>query len=92
MLAFRGTWIQLGAAPAPLKIPGTGLIFKNAVVTGSLIGSPSEIEDMLQFAAEKNVRPLIETAPFAEVNQAIEKVIANQARYRIVLIVDPAFN
>lgn len=91
LLANHGRWIQLGAPSQPIQVPSFQLISKNIVITGTLIGSPSEIEEMLQFAADKNVRPLIEVVGFSEVNQAIERVLANQARYRIVIHVDPAF-
>jgi alcohol dehydrogenase (NADP+) len=58
---------------------------KQIKISGSLIGSPSEIEEMLEFAAEKGVRPWIDTYPMSEVNKAIEDFRAGKPRFRFVL-------
>ncbi|KAI7898559.1 chaperonin 10-like protein [Cokeromyces recurvatus] len=54
-------------------------------ICGSAIGSPNEIEDMLKFAAEKNVRPWIKKYPMKEAPKAIEDFKAGLPRFRFVL-------
>jgi D-arabinose 1-dehydrogenase-like Zn-dependent alcohol dehydrogenase len=55
---------------------------------GSLIGSPSEIREMLQLAAEKGVHPWIQQRPMTDANQAVVDMDAGKARYRYVLVND----
>ncbi|KAI9333377.1 chaperonin 10-like protein [Pilaira anomala] len=54
-------------------------------IHGSAIGSPAEIEEMLLFAAEHNVKPWIETYKMDDVVKAIEDFRAGKPRFRIVL-------
>ncbi|KAL5940707.1 hypothetical protein ACKVV1_008376 [Pyricularia oryzae] len=62
------------------------LVINAVSVGGSLIGSPSEIREMLEFVAEHNIKPLIETRPMKEANQAILDMEHGKARYRYVLV------
>jgi D-arabinose 1-dehydrogenase-like Zn-dependent alcohol dehydrogenase len=61
------------------------MLFSQVHVSGSAIGSPEEIEEMLQFASEKNVKPWITKYPMSEVNKAIEDFRAGKPRFRFVL-------
>ncbi|OBZ81421.1 putative cinnamyl alcohol dehydrogenase, partial [Choanephora cucurbitarum] len=61
------------------------LTFGQVNISGSLIGSPKEIEEMLAFAAEKNIRPWITVLPMKDVNKAIEDFNAGKPRFRFVL-------
>jgi uncharacterized zinc-type alcohol dehydrogenase-like protein len=54
-------------------------------VSGSPVGSPANIAKMLEFAARHGVKPVIETFPFAQVNEAMDRVRKGQAHYRVVL-------
>ena len=54
-------------------------------VCGSSIGNIEEIKEMLQFASDKGVRPIIERLPMSEVNEGIRKVKENDVKYRVVL-------
>ena len=42
-------------------------------------------EDTLKFSALTGIRPMIETAPLENVQQAYDKMMAGQARFRMVL-------
>ena len=53
---------------------------------GSMIGSPGEIREMLQLAAEKNVKPWVEERPMKDANQAMIDMEKGKARYRYVLV------
>lgn len=54
-------------------------------MTGSPIGSPQKIREMLDVAARHNVKATTEAFPMAKANDAIEKVKKNKVRYRAVL-------
>jgi alcohol dehydrogenase (NADP+) len=55
-------------------------------VGGSGIGSPTEIAEMLQFAQDKKIHPMIQKRPMTDANQAILDLDAGKARYRYVLV------
>lgn len=61
------------------------LIPKNAGIVGSGIGSRKEINEMLQFAADHDVKPWIEILPVEQAGEAWQKVRANKMKYRMVL-------
>ena len=48
----------------------------------------ADVQEMLEFCAVKDIRPQCETMPLSRVNEAVQRVRDNQARYRIVLIND----
>ena len=50
-----------------------------------MVGGHHYLIEMLEFAATHNIRPLVETFHFSEINLAIEKLLRNQLRYRAVL-------
>ena len=54
-------------------------------MTGSPIGSPQRIREMLEVAARHGVKAQTELFPMAKVNEAIEKVKKYKVRYRAVL-------
>lgn len=87
LLRFNGVFVQVGAPEDP--IPGFNafsLMMKRAKVTGSSIGSPQEIKDMLAFFAEKGVRTWNVNRPMKEANQVCIDFVAGKARYRYVLV------
>lgn len=86
LLRTNGRFIQVGAPED--KLPGfnmLALIGKGVKIEGSCIGSPSEIREMLEFAAKKNIRPVIEERAMKDANQAMKDMVAGKARYRYVL-------
>lgn len=54
-------------------------------LAGSYLGPYADYEEMLAFAMEHGVKPMVELMPASEVNAAITKVRDNTARYRVVL-------
>lgn len=53
---------------------------------GSCIGSPEDIREMLQLAADKKVKPWIQERPMKDANQAIVDMADGKARFRYVLV------
>ncbi|KAM0452886.1 hypothetical protein ACHAPV_007387 [Trichoderma viride] len=57
-------------------------------LTGSFMGSPHEIKEMLQFAADKGIKPWVEKLPMSEANKAIVDMDQGKAKYRYCLVND----
>ncbi|KAK7177452.1 NADP-dependent alcohol dehydrogenase (zinc-binding dehydrogenase) [Paraphaeosphaeria sporulosa] len=86
LLAFRGTFVQVGAPEDPLPaFPAFALIMKAVHITGSAIGSPKEIEEMLQLVADKGIKPWTQEVPMKDANKAILDFENGKPRYRFVL-------
>jgi alcohol dehydrogenase (NADP+) len=54
-------------------------------LTGSIIGSPSDIEEMFQVAVKHNVKTWVQTRPMSEASQAVQDMHHGKARFRYVL-------
>ena len=87
MQALRptGTLCLVGVPPSPVSLQAFPLIAGVRTVTGSPIGSPHRIREMLDVAARHGVKATTEPFPMAKANEAIEKVKKNKVRYRAVL-------
>lgn len=64
----------------------TDLVAHQLSITGSLLGNQTEMREMLSFAQEHGIRAAIEVMPMSQVNEALQRVRENRARYRIVLV------
>jgi len=87
LLNIDGTFCFVGI-PNHLIVLNPGLfLFRRISFTGSLVGSPSEIREMLNFCEKNKIHPIIEEFTLSEngVNQCIEKVETNQILFRGVL-------
>lgn len=80
-----GTLCFVGVPPSPVELQAFPLIAGQRTVTGSPIGSPHRLREMLDVAARHGVMAAIEAFPMAKVNEAVEKVKKNKVRYRAVL-------
>ncbi|KAH8599109.1 putative NADP-dependent alcohol dehydrogenase C 2 [Bisporella sp. PMI_857] len=86
LLRTNGEFIQVGAPED--KIPAFSafsLIAKGCKMGGSSIGSPKDIQDMLEFAYSKGIKPWIEVRDMDQANKAIVDMEDGNARYRYVL-------
>jgi uncharacterized zinc-type alcohol dehydrogenase-like protein len=81
----KGTMCVLGASPSPMQIPVFSLIFGQKAVSGSAIGSPRDLFEMLDVAARHGVTATTERFAMAKANDAVARVKKNQVRYRAVL-------
>jgi alcohol/geraniol dehydrogenase (NADP+) len=80
-----GTLCFVGVPPSPVSLHAFPLIAGIRTVTGSPIGSPNRLREMLDVAARHGVKATTEAFPMAKANEAIEKVKKNKVRYRAVL-------
>ncbi|KAI1139709.1 NADP-dependent alcohol dehydrogenase C [Hypoxylon sp. FL0543] len=88
LLKTKGTFIQVGI-PDGGNLPPINaftLIPNGIKVGGSAIGAPWEIKEMLQLAADKNIKPWIEERPLKDANKTIIDMAEGKARYRYVLV------
>jgi D-arabinose 1-dehydrogenase-like Zn-dependent alcohol dehydrogenase len=87
LLKVGGTLIQVGIPEdGPVALPVGSLVWTGVNLGGSLIGSPSEIREMFELAARKQVKPWIEERPMKDANKAIVDMEEGKARYRYVLV------
>ncbi len=75
-----GTLCFVGIPPSPVALQVFPLISGLRTVTGSPIGSPHQLREMLDVAARHGVKAQTEKFPMAKVNEAIEKVKKNKVR------------
>ena len=87
MQALRptGTLCFVGVPPSPIALQAFPLIAGLRSVTGSPIGSPHMLREMMDVAVRHGVKATTESFPMAKANEAIEKVKKNKVRYRAVL-------
>jgi uncharacterized zinc-type alcohol dehydrogenase-like protein len=85
LLKVDGTLVELGMPENPMTVPAGALIFGRRSISGSLIGGIPETQEMLDFCAEHDVTPEIEIVDAAYVNEAYERVLASDVRYRFVI-------
>jgi alcohol/geraniol dehydrogenase (NADP+) len=81
----KGRLHLVGATLEPLDIGVFALLGGQRSVSGSPVGSPATIARMLDFAVRHNIRPVVQTMPMGQVNDALELLHAGQAHYRLVL-------
>lgn len=84
-LRAQGRLHFVGALTDPLDIDVFQLVLGQRQVSGSPVGSPETITQMLQFAARHEIEPQVEIYPMSKVNDAIDHLKKGDARYRIVL-------
>jgi uncharacterized zinc-type alcohol dehydrogenase-like protein len=81
----NGTLCFLGSPPGILQIPGGALFKGQKSITASEIADRATIAEMLRFSARHHVAPIVERMPLGRVNEAMDRVRRNEARYRMVL-------
>jgi alcohol dehydrogenase (NADP+) len=85
LLTLDGTLVELGMPENPMAVPASALIFGRRRIAGSLIGGIAETQEMLDFCAEHGVAPEIEVIEPTYINDAYERTIASDVRYRFVI-------
>ena len=85
LLAVDGTLVNVGAPPEPMAISAFPLLMARRSFAGSGIGGIRETQEMLDFCAEHGIAADIEVVPAARINEAWERVLASDVRYRFVI-------
>lgn len=85
LLKPGGALVNVGAPEEPNALNMFGLIGGNKILAGSMIGGIAETQEMLDFCAEHDLGAEIELIRADEVNEAYERVLASDVRYRFVI-------
>jgi uncharacterized zinc-type alcohol dehydrogenase-like protein len=86
LLKRDGTLCLVGAPEHSHPSPTiTNLIFKRRKIAGSLIGGIQETQEMLDFCAKHGITSDIELIPIQEINQAYERMLKSDVKYRFVI-------
>ncbi len=88
LLRLDGTLVSVGAPPEPLPVQVFTLFGNRRSFAGSSIGGIAETQEMLDFCAEKGIAPEIELIGADAVNEAYERVLKSDVRYRFVIDID----
>lgn len=85
LLDVDGTLVELGIPEHPMEVPAFPLALMRRSLSGSDIGGIAETQEMLDFCAEHGVTPEIEVIDPDYINEAYERVLASDVRYRFVI-------
>jgi alcohol dehydrogenase (NADP+) len=85
LLDVDGTLVELGIPEHPMEVGAFPLALARRSLSGSNIGGIAETQEMLDFCAEHDVTPEIEVIDADYVNEAYERVLASDVRYRFVI-------
>jgi uncharacterized zinc-type alcohol dehydrogenase-like protein len=84
-LKTNGVHICVGAPPTPSEISAFTLIGGRKSLAGSLIGGIAETQEMLDYCAEKNIVSEIELIDIKDINNAYERMLKSDVKYRFVI-------
>ncbi|GIO14027.1 dehydrogenase [Cohnella xylanilytica] len=85
LLGLGGTLVNVGAPAEPLEVNVFSLIGHRRSFAGSMIGGIRETQEMLDFCAEHRIAPEIEVISANRIDEAWERVLASDVRYRFVI-------
>jgi uncharacterized zinc-type alcohol dehydrogenase-like protein len=85
LLRVEGTMVMVGVPSKPLSFSAHTLINRRRELAGSVIGGIPETQEMLDYCASKKVLADVEVIPMAKVNEAYERMLKSDVRYRFVL-------
>jgi uncharacterized zinc-type alcohol dehydrogenase-like protein len=85
LLDLNGTMVVVGIPEKQTPINPATLIMARRSLAGSVIGGIRETQEMLDFCSKHNISSDIEVTPIQKINEAYERVVKSDARYRFVI-------
>lgn len=85
LLKRDGHMVLVGAPEKPLQVAAFNLLFGRKSLSGSPIGGLKETQEMLDFCGEKGITSDIELIPIQKVNEAYERLLKSDVKYRFVI-------
>ena len=82
LLGRDGNITLVGAPEKPLAVAAFGLIMGRHSLSGSPIGGIAETQEMLDFCGEHNITADVEVIPIQKVNEAYERLLKSDVKYR----------
>ncbi|WP_105565082.1 NAD(P)-dependent alcohol dehydrogenase [Microbacterium halophytorum] len=81
----HGALVNVGMPPEALEIHAGSVVMGGKSFSGSNIGSIRETQEMLDFCAEHGIAPETELIAASQINDAYERTVAGDVRYRFVI-------
>lgn len=85
LLKRDGTITLVGAPEKPMPVKAFSLIFGRRNLSGSPIGGIAETQEMLDFCGEHGITAEIELIPIQKINEAYERMLKGDVKYRFVI-------
>jgi uncharacterized zinc-type alcohol dehydrogenase-like protein len=85
LLGLEGRLLVVGLPAEDPRVAPFSLISNRRSITGSMIGSMKETQEMLDFCAAHNVVADIELIRMDQINEAYERLLKNDVKYRFVI-------
>ncbi|HEX8287488.1 MAG TPA: NAD(P)-dependent alcohol dehydrogenase [Pyrinomonadaceae bacterium] len=85
LLRTNGAMVIVGVPEKPAEVHAFSLIGNNRVLAGSMIGGIPETQEMLDYCAEHNITSDVEIIPIQQIEEAYERTIKADVRYRFVI-------
>ena len=85
LLGVQGKLLVVGLPAEDPKVNSFELIKNRRCIIGSMIGGTKETQEMLDFCAEKNIVADVEVIPMQYINEAYERMLRSDVKYRFVI-------
>jgi uncharacterized zinc-type alcohol dehydrogenase-like protein len=85
MLRPQGTMIVVGVPPEPTPVAAFSLISGNRRIAGSMIGGLAQTQQMLDYCGERGIVSDVEIIPIQKVDEAYDRMVRGDGRYRFVI-------
>jgi uncharacterized zinc-type alcohol dehydrogenase-like protein len=85
LLGREKVMVIVGGPEKPAEVAAFSLITNGRTLAGSMIGGIRETQEMLDYCAEKNITSDVEVIPIQQINEAYERTIKSDVRYRFVI-------
>jgi len=85
LLDINGKLLVVGLPKDKPKVNPFALIKNRRAIIGSMIGGTAETQEMLDYCAVKNITADVEVIKMQEINEAFERMIKNDVKYRFVI-------
>ena len=85
LLKRDGSMVLVGLPDTPAEVSAFPLAGKRRSLSGSNIGGVAETQEMLDFCAEHNIVSDIEMTPISKINEAYDRMLKNDVKYRFVI-------
>jgi len=85
LLKLDGTLALVGAPENPLPVSAFNLLLPRRQFAGSAIGGIAETQEMLDFCAEHNIVSDIEMIKIQQINEAYDRLLKSDVKYRFVI-------
>jgi len=82
MLTLDGNLTLVGAPESPLQVSAFALLFGRKSLSGSLIGGIKETQEMLDFCGMHSITADVEVIPIQKINEAYERMVKSDVKYR----------